>query len=313
MNAEGLERLVENLERKTGEEWGSLNSEALGESSYREKYAFIWREDAVDYLDGAVTYIDEADRFAREPFSARFRVTSTRMSFVAATVHIVYGDTVSDRTPEIRALRDYWDWLEEVHPDDADRRLLFGDFNLRPGHEAWEAMLDTAKPLIQDGATTLSTNDRNYANLYDNILVARDHDLPITGAGIQKFPELLSDTTPHYWSHEKARAHVSDHAPVYALLEGAEDLRAVRRGELRVPNRLSADGGPPAKPACIDLNEARADDLQRLPHVGPARADDIKAGRPWDSVSDLDAVGGISRGRLDDIRQTELLCETGSQ
>ena len=125
MNTDGLALLVETLERKTGEGWESLNSEPLGENTYREKYAFIWREDAVEYLDGAVTYIDERDRFVREPFSARFRVKSTGMTFVGATVHIVYGDTISDRTPEIRALRHYWDWLEEVYPEDADRCMLF--------------------------------------------------------------------------------------------------------------------------------------------------------------------------------------------
>ena len=308
MNAEALERLVETLERKTGEEWESLNSAPLGESSYREKYALIWRDEAVEYTGGATTYVDERDRFAREPFAAPFRAKDSDWTFVAATVHIVYGDTLSDRTPEIRALRHYWDWLAKVYPEDADNRILFGDFNLRPGHDAWEPMREVAEPLITEGGTTLSTNDREFANLYDSILVPLDHDLPITAAGIQDFPALLTETTPHYWSHEKARAHVSDHAPVYAIL-GDVELHPPRTGELRVPNRVSTDGEPPPEPECVDINEASVDELERLPHVGPARAEDIVDGRPWTSVKQLREIGGIGGGRLDEILESDIVCD----
>lgn len=55
--------------------------------------------------------------------------------FAAATVHITYGQRIGDRTPEIRALAAYWDWLAESYPEDAGRRILMRDFNLRPGHE----------------------------------------------------------------------------------------------------------------------------------------------------------------------------------
>lgn len=308
MNADALGRLVDALERKTGEDWESLNSAPLGETSYREKSAFIWREDAVEYLGGALTYIDDRDRFAREPFSARFQVVESSRTFVAATIHIVYGDTLSDRTPEIRALRHYWDWLAEVYPEYADNRILFGDFNLRPGHDAWEPMREVAEPLITDGATTLSTNDREFANLYDNILVPLDHDLPITTVGIEDFPVLLTETTPHYWSHEKARAHVSDHAPVYAILGDAE-LYPPRQGELRVPNRVSTDGEPPPEPECVGINEASVDELERLPHVGPARAEDIADGRPWASVERLREISGIGEGRLKEIADSDIVCK----
>ncbi|MFW2132538.1 endonuclease/exonuclease/phosphatase family protein [Ectothiorhodospira haloalkaliphila] len=308
MNAEGIERLEAMLEEKTEESWSSIYSHRLGTSTYLEKYAFLWRDSAVQYVEGAVVYLDDADVFAREPFSAVFRSTNTGQEWVAATVHVVYGRRISDRTPEIHALRGYWDWLGEIYPEHQEYRMLLGDFNLRPGHPAWAELREVAKPLVTRGATTLSTHDRQYANLYDNIWVPKKHGLSISKAGIDRFPQSLSQTTPHYWSHEKARAHVSDHAPVYALL-GDVERHPLRSGELYVPNRIGSSGDRPAKQACIDLNESSRSALTRLPHVGPARADQIVDGRPWGGVGDLESVRGLGGERVRDISQSGLLCD----
>src|SRR5690606_29078965 len=61
MNAEGIERLKVELERVTQEPWGILYSHLIGRGSYREKYAFLWRKSEVEYLDGAVVYLDDRD------------------------------------------------------------------------------------------------------------------------------------------------------------------------------------------------------------------------------------------------------------
>jgi len=307
MNKEGIHRLESTLERKTGESWSAIYSHALGESTYREKYAFLWRDSAVEYAEGAVVYLDKHNKFAREPFSALFRAKDSGVEFVAANVHIVYGRRVSDRTPEIQALRDYWDWLAEVYPEHTTRRMLLGDFNLRPSHVAWMQMRKVAQPLITEGGTTLSTHDRQYANLYDNIWVSLDHDLPITEVGILEFPVLLSETTHHYWSHETARAHVSDHAPVFALFSSAR-LHDVRYGELHVPNLVAMGEKPTSAEECIDLNRASREMLERLPHIGPGRSDSIVRGRPWRTIDDLSRISGIGGGRLLDIQQSGLVC-----
>lgn len=216
---EGLERFEMALEQASGEAWESMNSHALGPDSHQEHYAFVWRQSKIGYLNGEVVYIDDRDKFRREPYSARFEVLDNGPTFVAATVHVVYGKSVKDRTPEVTALRAYWDWLEKVYPEDADRRILLGDFNLVPEHPAWEPLRQVAKLLITDGATTLSSINGRYANLYDNILVSQQNALPISGAAILPFPELLNRSSREKWDHEKARRHVSDHAPVYVILE----------------------------------------------------------------------------------------------
>lgn len=212
MTAEGIEALEAAVERATGVSWDAMYSHALGRGSHKEKYAFLWNTTTIEYVDGAVVYLDITDRFAREPYSARFRARESGLTFVAATVHILYGKGVRDRTPEVEALAEYWRWLREVYPEEAERILLMGDFNLAPHHPAWAALRAHATPMIARGATTLSTVDGRYANLYDNIWVPLEHDLPIAAAGVVRFPAELGLT------HDEARRHVSDHAPVWITL-----------------------------------------------------------------------------------------------
>jgi hypothetical protein len=104
-----------------------------------------------------------------------------------------------------------WEWLEESFPQD-NNFLLMGDFNLTPRNPAFRPLLEQAHPVIRQGATTLSSIDGRYANLYDNILVGRSSSMEISEAGIDRYPEILG------WSHKEARRHVSDHAPVYITI-----------------------------------------------------------------------------------------------
>ena len=56
-------------------------------------------------------------------------------------------------------------------------------------------------------------------------------------------------------------------------------------------------GDPP-----IDVNAASADELQRIPHVGPVTAAAIVAGRPFRTVDELDRVRGIGPKTLAKLR-----------
>lgn len=167
MRPEALTELERRLEQRTREAWSSMASEAIGRGSHKEHYGFIWRESAARYVDGAVVYIDIDDSFAREPFSARFQDRQSGQVFALAAVHILYGKSVRDRLPELRALAEYWDWLGEIYP--GTPRILAGDFNIVPDHPALAALHSRAQPLITQGATTLSSHDGRYANLYDNL------------------------------------------------------------------------------------------------------------------------------------------------
>ncbi|WP_311969305.1 endonuclease/exonuclease/phosphatase family protein [Pseudomonas baltica] len=208
MSEEGLLALKNALEQVTHEKWSMLASDASGRSSYKEMYGFVWRDSAVTYLDGATTYIDRRDLFAREPFSARFKSTADKSAFVAATVHIVYGKSTKDRSKEITALGDYWDWLGQTYTK-KPAILLMGDFNTKPISPAWADIRTRASPLVTDGASTLSVKDGKFANLYDNIIVANDSPIKVKSTQIFNYPAFLGMT------HEKARKTVSDHAPIF--------------------------------------------------------------------------------------------------
>jgi len=214
MTEQGLAKLEAALEKQTGESWSTLASQAIGSSSYKEMYAFVWRDKSVAYEEGAVVYLDRGNRFIREPFSAKFKSLRDGSELALATVHILYGDGVSDRTPEIRALADYWTWMGTVYP--STPQMLVGDFNLPPSDPAWAPLKQYAKPLITRGASTLSGKDGKFSSLYDNIWISKNSSLKIGSAGIIDYPKLIG------WNHEKSRSHVSDHAPVYVTLGQAQ-------------------------------------------------------------------------------------------
>ncbi|GAB3391895.1 endonuclease/exonuclease/phosphatase family protein [Azotobacter armeniacus] len=210
MTEQGLNKLEVALEKQTGESWSTLKSHAIGSNSYKEMYAFVWRDKTVAYEDGAVVYMDRGNRFIREPFSARFKSMRDGSMLALGTVHILYGDGVEDRTPEIRELANYWTWMSGVYP--GTPQMLVGDFNLPPSDAAWAPLKQHAQPLITKGGTTLSGKDGKYASLYDNIWIAKNSPLKITSFGVIDYPKIIG------WSHEKSRSHVSDHAPVFVSL-----------------------------------------------------------------------------------------------
>ncbi|RTR05217.1 endonuclease/exonuclease/phosphatase family protein [Halomonas nitroreducens] len=290
MDPAALGQLEQALEAASGEPWSAMASHALGRGRYREHYGFLWREAEVEYLDGAVVFLDHGDVFAREPYSARFRDRESGEAFVAASVHVVYGDGTDDRLPEIAALADYWRWLAEAHPDTP--RLLMGDFNLPPDHPAWAPLRALgAVPAITDQATTLSEADGRYASRYDNIWYRPDRLSP-ADLGVVRYPALVG------LGHHRARKRVSDHAPVYLALHGG-----------RLASLAGQDDAAVMAGHCIDLNASSPAALQGLPHVGPARAAAIVAGRPWHDATELTRIRGIAEARLDEIRGSGRLCD----
>lgn len=300
MDDESLGQLERQLEKRTGEEWKSMASHAIGRGSYKEHYGFIWRDSKVAYTGGAVVFLDNQDVFAREPMSAEFMDRETGKPFALATVHVLYGDGISDRLPELNALADYWGWLGETYPDTP--RLLMGDYNMTPDHDGWDSLRQQgASPNITRGATTLGKARGRYVNLYDNIWGTNDR-LNVTDRGILRFPDWLGI------DHKTARDHVSDHAPVYIGLDGAELEK--RAAPDKAARKASASRGDSRQ--CISLNKASADALDRLPNIGPARAKAIIDGRPWKKLSGLKRIRGLGSGRVREIRDSGMTCATAS-
>ena len=110
--------------------------------------------------------------------------------------------------------------------------------------------------------------------------------------GVIRFPALVG------LDHAQARDRVSDHAPVYLALHGG-----------RLASLASGDAVAVMAARCVDLNDSSPAELEGLPHVGPARAAAIVAGRPWHDAAELTRIRGIAGARLAEIRDSGRLCE----
>ena len=79
--------------------------------------------------------------------------------------------------------------------------------------------------------------------------------------------------------------------------------------------RFQESEAPPAEPAMdhaeptgqdasglIDLNSASREELETIPHLGPERAEEVMAMRPFSELSDLTAIRGIGPKRLETIQ-----------
>lgn len=300
MDVDVVKQLESILERQTGQPWSSMSSHTVGRGSYQEAYSFVWKDTQVAYGGGAVVYLDPDDRFAREPFVAKFIDRDNGKALALASVHILYGNGRSDRLPEIRELSNIWTWMGEIYPDTP--RIIAGDYNLEPSDPAWQPLLDMgAAALITQGATTLSPVNGRYASLYDNLWYEPGR-FKVSSAGIIDFPSQLGV------SHQKARASISDHAPIY-----------MATGSAIAPTTTAKEGKDEAlsshavyrateRSSCIDLNMASAELLDQLPQIGPDRAAQIVSGRPWSTVEELSEINGLGYARVSQIAASGQLC-----
>lgn len=62
---------------------------------------------------------------------------------------------------------------------------------------------------------------------------------------------------------------------------------------------------------CVDINTANETELQKIIHIGPARAEDVVNNRPYQSVDDLQSIKGIGPSRMADIKDEDIACTGG--
>lgn len=62
---------------------------------------------------------------------------------------------------------------------------------------------------------------------------------------------------------------------------------------------------------CVDINSASVDEVQKIIHIGPARAEDLVELRPFQSVDDLTRISGIGPARIKDIKEQGVACVGG--
>jgi competence protein ComEC len=70
----------------------------------------------------------------------------------------------------------------------------------------------------------------------------------------------------------------------------------------------TAEPSTHCEPGEVDVNTATFDELQRILHIGPERAQQIIELRPFGSVEAMTRISGIADARLRDIKQEGVAC-----
>ncbi|XP_069502458.1 deoxyribonuclease-1-like [Ambystoma mexicanum] len=206
--------LVRELNQATGLPYNVLVSDHLGRSSYREKYAYVYREDILKptawyhYDDGCENC--GTDTFIREPFVARFSSPTTVVKdLVLVSIHTSPDYAVR----EVDALFDVW--------EDAQQRLLtqdilvLGDYNADCKYvtsKHWPSIrLRQSQQLhwlISDEEDTTVSENTHCA--YDRFVVS---GVNLLNAIVPETARAFNYHSAYGLSYDMAKA-VSDHYPV---------------------------------------------------------------------------------------------------
>ena len=214
-NREGVETLVDELEKNTNEKWEyHISPYPVGTKKYKEYYAYIWKKDKVRFLKSCGFYDDKGDRFIREPYGADFKAGEFDFTFVI--IHSIYGKNKSVRIAEAMNLDKVYDYFQDLDKKENDI-IIGGDFNLSIRSQGFENLLNHRDKITNcispNMKTTIGT--KGYANQYDNIFISKIYTKEYTGksGGI--------DTANG--NYKKTRQTISDHIPVFIEADITQD------------------------------------------------------------------------------------------
>ncbi len=204
--AQAVARLADALDRK-GADFDYRISDPTNSTSGQvsERYAFIWRTSAVK-LRGRPTLLIEYDKSVdREPYLAEFVWGDKH--FRILTMHLRPHDKRPEQ--EFASMRGLMDCYADMP------LLVAGDFNLTPKHTVWNPWIKKGYRMATQSATTLRHKiDKDgdaYAHAIDNILVPT-HQVNLREGG-------LLDIYGYFRGDLVKSRSLSDHAPVYAIIE----------------------------------------------------------------------------------------------
>lgn len=201
------------------EKWSAVFSPLVGTTHHKEVYAFLYRPKAAQLLNSSLLD-DPNDKWVREPFLAQFRTTQG-FDFVAAAVHIVWGDTAKERRKEVEALGKK---LQQVQSWSGEGDvLLMGDFNVEPSDGAWGIARSAGwVPLLEKDGLKSMVGD---THLYDNIWVHSSNTANsewLGASGAICFDKVLNFGTGSE-ATKKAIKELSDHRPIWAIFASDVD------------------------------------------------------------------------------------------
>lgn len=138
-----------------GDDWGLVLTDVTrGDPGNDERLGFLFDRRRVRMSGMAAELVLPAKRlqdvepgalqrqFARTPYAVSFRSGSE--TFILVTMHVLYGGSPGERTPELRAIAEWLDrWARDVNAW-GHNLIALGDFNIdRQGDERYEAFTST--------------------------------------------------------------------------------------------------------------------------------------------------------------------------
>ena len=215
INRDGVEELVDELNKQSDEKWDyHISPFGVGSSKYKEYFAYVYKKDKVKFIKSEGFYKNGKSSLLREPYGATFKIGN--FDFTLVLVHTIYGNNESQRKAENFKMVDVYDYFQDKDKKENDI-LIAGDFNLyaldesfRPMYKHRDKITYAIDPAIK---TTIGTKGR--ANSYDNFFFSQKYTTEFTGSSgaldfSEKDPQLM-------------RQIISDHIPVFIVVETPKD------------------------------------------------------------------------------------------
>ncbi len=200
LDGEVVIRLANLASDNLNREYKYAISPELGRTSYKERYAFIYRADKTNLVDKWV-FDDDRDLFTREPYIARF--ASEDDEFTIVGIHIAPREAKQE-IPDLQVVTD------SLQQESFGRKiLLLGDLNAdcsyyNPESTPFSSIFKNSISWIEDREdTTVSTTDC----AYDRIISIGDFGHQLSSPSVLNFESLFGIST------SKAR-EISDHYPI---------------------------------------------------------------------------------------------------
>ena len=215
INRDGVEELVDELNKQSDEKWDyHISPFGVGSSKYKEYFAYVYKKDKVKFIKSEGFYKNGKSPLLREPYGATFQIGN--FDFTLVLVHTIYGNNESQRKAENFKMVDVYNYFQDRDEKENDI-FIAGDFNLYALDESFKPLYKHSDKITYaiDPAIKTTIGAKGRANSYDNFFFSQKYSQEFTGSsGALDFsgdnPKLM-------------REIISDHIPVFIVVETSKD------------------------------------------------------------------------------------------
>jgi endonuclease/exonuclease/phosphatase family metal-dependent hydrolase len=230
---QGSIKSLRHMMKVLGPDWAfTLTDVTRGDAGGGERMAFVFdtRRVKMSGLAGELVvppeWLDDDDpnalsgQFARTPYAVSF--LSQGQTFVLVTLHVLWGDSADQRTPELAGVAR---WMADWARQEAEwnhNLIVLGDFNIdRKGDPNYEVFVSTGLTVpaeLEGLPRTIFTTDPEKLKFYDQIAWFTTGSSRLLSLGYHGSAGSF-DFVPHVLTDLDRRSlsfRISDHYPLWA-------------------------------------------------------------------------------------------------